>query len=291
MTNHALERSQCQPRWRSVGRRSTGRYVAMTQAVLAVLAGLGWGSAIAAEISMRSVGPGIHEFVLTSPTPLSEEEARAQIARAAASVCKGVPAVPGKWRFESSERIGGGAPSPSVPNAFRFVQEFACRFGVQAPSAARLPALKNEEEIGRVRDEVKVKSETYFKLISSKRVDEAVANVATAGMGVSEAKWKGDRLSFQSIAGDPVQITIAKVTVYDNPANAPAPGLYVAADYSNVYRNVPIHCGYLMWYRPVGGSEFLIIREEGGHVTSEQLKSIPASQLPEIKRRLLCVSP
>jgi hypothetical protein len=42
-------------------------------------------SAVAAEISARQVEPGLYEFVLTNPTALSEHEARAQIAKAAAS--------------------------------------------------------------------------------------------------------------------------------------------------------------------------------------------------------------
>jgi hypothetical protein len=109
-------------------------------------------------------------------------------------------------------------------------------------------------------------------------------------MNQNEESWKIGKRSFQQLAGDPVEIKITKVTVYDNPATAPEPGLYVAADYSNVYRNAPIHCGYLMWFRSIGG-EFRITREETGHVTAEQLKTIPSSQIPEIKQKLRCVSP
>jgi hypothetical protein len=36
------------------------------------------------------------------------------------------------------------------------------------------------------------------------------------------------------------------------------------------------------------GGEFRVTREESGHVTAEQLKSIPSEQLPELKRRLRC---
>ena len=75
--------------------------------------------------------------------------------------------------------------------------------------------------------------------------------------------------------------------MYDNPREAPAPGVYVAVDFSNAYRNVPFECGYVMWSRPTGG-EFRITRQETGHITAEQLRTIPAAQLPEIKRRLRC---
>lgn len=81
-----------------------------------------------------------------------------------------------------------------------------------------------------------------------------------------------------------------KITVYNNPAEAPEPGLYIAADFNNVFENIPIHCGYLMWFRPIGGT-FTITREETGYVTAEQLKSISNTQLPDLKRQLRCVAP
>lgn len=154
----------------------------------------------------------------------------------------------------------------------------------------RRPTLQNGEESHRIENEVRLKSEVYFQLIASKRIDEELTQVAAAQMGLNESKWKNDKLSFQAMAGELLEISIRKITIYDNPAGAPEPGLYVAADYSNVYRDVPIHCGYIMWFRPIGG-EFRITREETGHVTAEQLKSIPSAQLPEIKHKLRCLAP
>ena len=265
------------------------RYGAIMNVFVTLLAGIFWiSSASAAEVSVRQVQPGTYEFVLTNPTPLSESDARARIAEAAASTCKGLTAVPGRWRYESKEAIGGG--DPLSRETFRFVLEVSCVPGAQVQSGVRRPTLQNEEESRRIQNEVKLKSEAYFRLIASKQIDEALTQVAIARMGVDEARWKSDKLSFQAMAGEPLEISIRKITVYDNPAAAPEPGLYVAADYSNVYRDVPIHCGYLMWFRPVGG-EFHITREETGHVTSEQLRSIPSAQLPEIKRRLRCLAP
>jgi hypothetical protein len=45
-----------------------------------------------------------------------------------------------------------------------------------------------------------------------------------------------------------------------------------------------------MWFRPPGG-KFLITREETGHVTAEQLRSIPAAQHVELRQRLRCIAP
>jgi hypothetical protein len=253
-----------------------------------LLAGIIWISSVsAAEVAVRQLQPGTYRFVLTNPTPLSENEARARIAEAAASTCKGLTAVPGRWGYESKEAVGGADFSRET---FRFVLEVSCVPGAQMATGERRPTLQNEEESRQVQNEVKLKSEAYFQLIASKRIDEALTQIDVARMGVNEARWKTDKLSFQVMAGEPLEISIRKITVYDNPAGAPEPGLYVAADYSNVYREVPIYCGFLIWFRPVGG-ELRITREETGRVTSEQIKSIPSAQLPEIKRRLRCLAP
>ena len=259
--------------------------------LITLVAGVIWASsAVAAELSVREIQPGKYEFVLTNPTVLSEGEAMAHIAKAAASTCKGSTPVLGRYRYEGKEVIGGGDLPSREPDTFRFVQEVSCELGAPAQTGERRPTLANEAESRRVQNEVKFKSAAYFQLLASRRIDEAFAQLAATRMGVNEARWKSDKLSFQAMAGELLEISIRRITVYDNPAGAPEPGLYVAADYSNVYRDVPIHCGYLMWFRPVGG-EFRITREETGYVTAEQLKSIPSAQLPEIKRRLRCVEP
>ena len=189
-----------------------GRYGAIMNVFVTLLAGIFWiSSASAAEVSVRQVQPGTYEFVLTNPTPLSESDARARIAEAAASTCKGLTAVPGRWRYESKEAIGGG--DPLSRETFRFVLEVSCVPGAQVQSGVRRPTLQNEEESRRIQNEVKLKSEAYFRLIASKQIDEALTQVAIARMGVDEARWKSDKLSFQAMAGEPLEISIRKITV------------------------------------------------------------------------------
>jgi hypothetical protein len=245
--------------------------------------------ALAADVSVRQVQQNRYEFVLTNPTPLSETEAQAIVATSAASICKDLTPVPGKYRFEARERIGGGVTS-GEPDTYRFVQEVSCVPGARVEVSERRPTLQTAEESRRVQEEIRIKSEAYIRLIAAGRLDEAYAQVSAAGTGVDEATWKSGKLSFQEAAGEPLRISIVKITVYDNPAEAPEPGLYVAADFGNEFRNIPIHCGYLMWFRPLGG-HFRITREETGFVTAEQLTSIPSTQLPAIKQRLRCVEP
>jgi hypothetical protein len=262
---------------------------ALTIALALIVGTLATPLASAANVSARQLEQNSYEFVLTNPTPLTETEAQALIAISAASICKDLTPVPGKYRFDAKERIGGGATS-SEPDLYRFVQEVSCVAGARAEIGERRPTLHTTEESRQVQEEVGHKSEAYLRLIAAGRLDEAYAQVSAAAMGVDEASWKSEKKAFHLAAGEPVRISIVKITVYDNPAEAPEPGLYVAADFGNEFKNIPIHCGYLMWFRPVGGN-FRITREETGYVTAEQLKAIPSTQLPEIKQRLHCVAP
>jgi hypothetical protein len=220
-----------------------------------LLAGLLSSAALAADVAVREVQPGTYELVLTHPGPMGEDEARAHLAKTASSLCKDGTVSLGKWTLDANEAIAGAAASPAAPDSFRFVQEATCVAAAPAPAAERLPTLKSEQEAEAVRKMVKLKSESYFNLIASKRVDEALKHVDVTRMRLDEAKWKSSKLSFQATVGERRQILIAKITVYDNPANAPEPGLYVAADYSNVFAEAPIHCGYLLWFRPAGGDQ------------------------------------
>jgi hypothetical protein len=70
-----------------------------------------------------------------------------------------------------------------------------------------------------------------------------------------------------------------KVTWYDNPPNAPAPGLYVAVDYVSAYRNASQHSEYLVWYRERTDRPFALTR----HETTIVLDQDASAPLPESK--------
>jgi hypothetical protein len=130
-------------------------------------------------------------------------------------------------------------------------------------------------------------TERHFRLIGAGKVDEAFLQMDLADGIWNEPSWKSTKREFVSVAGALHRIGITKVTVYENPRSAAKPGLYVAADYRNVWANVPLHCGYLVWLRTSDG-QFRITREETGHVTTEQLKAMPAAQAQAVDQALRC---
>jgi len=135
-------------------------------------------------------------------------------------------------------------------------------------------------------------SESYFQHLSLEKYDLAYDSIGTSfRVYNSEEVFLKHKRKFRSITGNIESINISKITVYENPADAPAPGVYAAADYYNSFAGVPIHCGYLVWFMGEGQDTFKIIREETGFITKDQLAEIPAEQLQLFKKELLCVEP
>ena len=162
--------------------------------------------------------------------------------------------------------------------------------GTKELSAQRWPTLKTPEESREVEEDIRARSAEFFRLLAANRMEETYAQVDGRALAQDLATWTRERRAFRTLAGEPVRINIVEDHGLRQPGRGTNPGLYVAADYINEYRNVPFHCGYLMWFRPIGG-EFHITREETGDITAEQLQQIPAEQLPAIKQRMRCVAP
>jgi hypothetical protein len=248
-------------------------------------------SAPAPGLYLRRRSPSDLEFVLVSRSAMDERTAQARILAAAVSACEGLRPVAGKYEFESSQRVDAGGQG-----TFQFTQQVSCTADavpavptVPAVAAARLPTLSSPEQAREIEAVIRGKSEDYFRQIAAGNIDQVYAQTSPS-IGVDEATWKTSKRSLQAVLGELVRISITRVTVYDNPADALEPGLYVAADYTNEFSNAPLHCGYLMWFRPIGG-DFRVHREEAGHVTAAQYQAMPAAQHDRIREQMRCRSP
>ncbi len=242
----------------------------------------------AKEVSVQKVDEGNYRLTLTHSTVLDIGIAQAYLYETAKSLCGTLSPHFGKYSFAGSEAIEKKVESAPT---FEFVQDIQCANENSESTAVAMKYLTSESEAQAIRNQVLVLSETYFNDIASSKFDKAYSVLADSMRSFStKTSWVSEKNTFQSQVGDPRQITISKLTLYDNPPGAPNPGIYVAADYYNEFSNAPIHCGYVMWFKGQDGN-FKIIREESGLVTSEQLAAIPTEQLPIVKQRLRCVTP
>jgi hypothetical protein len=241
----------------------------------------------AAEVGYRQVDADNFVFRLRSESALTERVAQEYIARAAQQVCKERQPELGQYQSDAKEFLGNETPEHK-PVSFEFTQQVRCVAATQpAGSAAPPPAPVSKEEKDGAAALVLDRTERYFRLINDAKIDQAFQDLTPDSALWDAASWTRLKREFQAMAGPLQRIAITKVTVYENPKSASKPGLYVAADYRNIWQNVPIHCGYLMWLRMENG-EFRIIREETGHITAEQWQTMPEAQRQNLVQQLRC---
>ncbi|MEO8315234.1 MAG: hypothetical protein ABI645_10600 [Pseudomonadota bacterium] len=236
-------------------------------------------------VSVRQLGPESYEVKLSGPSIRTLQAAQTMAASVAGSICKARVPVQGTFRFESTEPLGNAAPASNSPR-LELNQKFTCAARAQS-TQAQVAATYSKEEKDQAAAKVLDETKRYFRLVGEGKVDEAFLELDPDSDIGNEASWKRTKRDFQTMAGALHRIEITKVTVYENPGSAAKPGLYLAADYRNIWLNVPLQCGYLVWLRTPGG-EFKIIREETGHITAEQMQAMPPAQRQSVEQALHC---
>ena len=260
----------------------------MKQILLFIILAITVQSANAKEISVQKIDENTYKLTLSDREVLDIDVAQARLLEKAESICGTKNPVFGRYSFEGSETIEAKDTSDSN---FRFEQVILCSSDLAKPESGADSKIKSNSEAEAIQDNIRNLSQQYIEDIAKGRFDAAYSYVADSLRAItSKSAWQSEKRKFQSQAGDPIDVVIAKITVYDNPQDAPEPGIYVAADFNNKFSNAPIHCGYLMWFKGES-NRFQIIREESGLVTNEQLEQIPGEQLPIVKQKLKCVTP
>ncbi len=240
----------------------------------------------AAEIGYRQIDPDNFVFRLRNDGPLSERAAQGVVESAAKTLCKERQPLLGRYQSSATEFLGNETPEHK-PAGFEFLQEVRCVARAEAVAQVSPPVSYSKEEKDKAAATVLDRTERYFRLINDAKIDEAFQDLIPDGELWDAVSWTRTKRDFQAAAGPLQRIAITKLTVYENPKSAAKPGLYVAADYRNIWQNVPIQCGYLMWLRMENG-EFRIIREETGQVTAEQWQAIPDAQRQNVAQQLRC---
>lgn len=273
--------------------RATCRCMRIRSLVSALLAMIGCayvGLSTAQSVSARQMRDNAFELTLTHSAVISEQDAFAHIAHAAKAICRGAAPVLGRYRYAAKEQLGGGALARVAPS-FRFVQEVECTRPaavVQNTTQAATPL--NPDEAARMRERGRAETLQFFKLLTEKKFAEALIKLGPGAVPEDGDAWIREKRKFQETAGSSSKVDVLEVTVYENPAGAPKPGIYIAADFQNAYRNVPYECGYLMWHLG-DDKKLLVTRSEVGHVTASTLSTIPEAQRPELLKRMRCVHP
>ena len=90
----------------------------------------------------------------------------------------------------------------------------------------------------------------------------------------TQAAFKDAMGQFNSMAGPVKERRIVRITWTKDPAQAPAPGVYAAADLVSKFNGVDLDCGYLVLYQPPAGGPFVILREEEAYLDNGAVRRI-----------------
>jgi hypothetical protein len=101
------------------------------------------------------------------------------------------------------------------------------------------------------------------------------------------AEWQRNAAGFNKDAGAVRSRRVTEITWYNNPTDAPQPGLYVAADYSAEFENLDFVCGYVMWLLQPDGS-FAVTREEQNLLRRESAKKVASIDRQPLRKQMGC---
>ncbi len=225
--------------------------VACVAALLSIL-----GSASAGErVQVQDHGDG--RYTLTTTLAATTDPAHGQLAIVpkAEELCGDLHPHYGHYRFESF--APAIAPKPAqATTELRYSQDIQC---LETPEQA------SEQ--------------------SPTAVPPAPATPPTAADAALIQRRTSEYL-LAKVAVDAVP-TVVRLSWYDNPANAPTLGRYVAVDYRVDYPSTAFTCGYVAWLLQ-GDGNYLIVREEEGQMTPDILATLTPEQRSTVRAQLQC---
>lgn len=240
------------------------------------------------EVTVRQTGPVDFVFEARSEQPQDVGSVQNALLPAATEICTPAKPVFGHYKFESAEAIDPESTTKHA-EAFKLEQEMQCVFTDDDTVIENVAThALSEKDKQALQVKIEALSNSYLKQKYGGDSNQAYQSLSDSpGVFPPYPDWQANVSKFLEETGPIDSVSVWRVTVYDNPPNAPEPGIYVAADYQNSFAKAPYHCGYLIWYS-ANGQDFKITREESGHLSNESLESIKDEALDNILREFGC---
>ena len=240
--------------------------------------------AVEPDVRTAPMKGGGYRLTLTAPGLSQPEQGQRLLIPTALRLCAPQPPQFGKYRWKSDTHIA--KDGTRTLGAFVLTQEVSC--GPAHPSPP--PAAGATAQGVSPDDDAAVGELTgrYFGLLA--RGDLRLAfdlSRQAIEQGTEFETWAASERAFRKSAGEPGAFRVVKVTRYQDPPNAPGPGLYIAVDYAAEHANLAFECGYVVWRRN-GAGPFGIVRHERGFVTREVAAKSDAGQLTQFRAQMRC---
>lgn len=221
------------------------------------------------EIAVEALGPSQWRLTTTVTGSTDIGLAQRRLLPRATQLCQGAQPLLGRYRFDATSQLTHAEGAAPAPDTVRLIQDLSCASaGSVRPPPVTIsidpvrPTVVDEALANRVQPEVAALSTRYFTALDEDRLAEAFA-LTTPEMhgGLDLETWSAGRRAERAQHGALKTRRLARFTLYGDPPNAPAPGLYVAVDFV-AERTAETECGYLVWHRRDETRPFLLIRQE-----------------------------
>lgn len=247
------------------------------------------GYSSAATLSYKELSADTFQLTLHNDVSLEIGQAQSALYPTAAQVCGDRSPSLGKYSFESAAPVSESAEASS----FTFVQEVRCTNEVAVSAPPNKQSLTGLQEEA-IKSAARKLTETFLSAKESGDYKKAYEMLGSEMKSTTKySNWNSrDAGNYGDNTGELGNRDIWRMTLYNNPPNSPKPGLYIAADYENTYKNSSIHCGYVMWYLPTAdSSELSVMREEYGVIGADVLKAIDKEDLQAVRKKFRCNAP
>jgi hypothetical protein len=216
----------------------------------------------------------------------SVEAAQAALMPTARKLCGDRPVSFGTFRYAQTQ--SGDRPSAAPPPVdVKVEQELFCGTSRRMLDAAAVqaPGWQPSEA-----DQQAVLAATYayFTARDRGRYPEAWSMLSDSMKQMSPiAQWQRSAADFNAAAGAVRARRVVEITWYNNPPDAPRPGVYAAADYSGEFDRLEFVCGYLMWQLQPDG-DFRLTREEQNLLDKATAKNLASIDRQPLRTQMGC---
>lgn len=242
------------------------------------------GNSSASE-SIKFHDDGDNTFVveLTSTEDLAEKRGLEIISEASIKKCGEKPANFGKYRFAGKEQIS--ATDKASVDSFKMIQQLFCG---EINTIAQEPTKPiSADKKKQLEEQVIILTDDYLEYLAKQKFRKAYSLIsASLKEGTKYREWKASKKQHSSQPGELIRSETWKVTTYIDPPSSQQKGIYIAADFDREYSNLPIFCGYLVWY--FENAELKVMREDIGTVKSDQMSGMKTADLETIKSKFGC---
>ena len=242
------------------------------------------------QVQVETHGGGRYTLATTLKDTTDPAHGQLAIVPKAEELCGDLHPHYGRYRFEAIAPASTSEPAHSA-SELRYSQDIQC---LEAPEQATEQASQTIPPAPATpptaADEALIQRRTTEYLLAKIAVDAGTAYTMLSNemrSYASPGEWVAARNAFNAKAGAGAVPMVVRLSWYDNPANAPTPGRYVAADYRVDYPSTAFTCGYVAWLLQ-GDGNYLIVREEEGQMTPDMMATLTPEQRSTVRAQLQC---